>query len=864
MALRRLRIRRLGMLHGIREKTFHVLSTNQGASLVNELHEIIQAAADGRLQLPLSTRAGAKPGSQDASLDRADVIFIPQSSRGLSIIHFPMSVRLSNVLLNQEFRVYGDIHGFRYDAFLGFRNCGKTTIRELRGIVLRIQSESPDAELPPSEVAPIEDGLIRVAPRARMLRLVDLPLSARLENALRAHGLASLNDLDRFAVTDVMGWKNFGRRSLGELKLLLERAAKGEFEIPGLDTAKWKPCHLLAQLQVLLVSIRPRDRALVLRRLGAKPGSLATLEEIGGEFNLTRERVRQVVAKSERTILRAGGPRFKAQLRQLSSLLSEMVCPLTPALVDSWRAEASVTFDYTSVLFVRLIGGLSADISSWPDGQEPSSSLDEHSNRIAKAVEALLYNGQRSLVFRECFEKVKVHGRMPNLQAGEFLEALKRSKALNVCLDKPEAPEVRLKRLPVAYVARWVLQDSSEPLLPEDILARAQARFGADLTSWSARGLANCLDPKHGFYLLKPRAYGLRKHFRLPETEHAKLRADFARLLSKANHPLSSVDFLENGGACWNEKTSAYEAAQILREDARFMDLGKFLFALASWGMEERTYVKDLILQILETAGHPMTRGAIVERLQRFRSASPTTVQTAVKSCPMLHHYGFGYVGMKCWGSRARSYLVSHPPYVGRAIHRSDPPLRFSHLCELMGIDVAGPLASKLWQTVETLSEVQVCPAERNPTATIVSDSCSLERALVGVAKQEGRPLPAYELQWKLNDYFGSLFSERSAAEVQRCLEQSSFFVRNAQHDFMLNTHLEQLGLDEEGIHESCLQVLSQSGELMSCEDLIEQLEAAGKVWEHLSADILASLLRGSDAFQEIGKNRFRVTPCQT
>src|SRR5207244_2064153 len=125
------------------------------------------------------------------------------------------------------------------------------------------------------------------------------------------------------------------------------------------------------------------------------------------------------------------------------------------------------------------------------------------------------------------------------------------------------------------------------------------------------------------------------------------------------------------------------------------------------------------------------------------------------------------------------------------------------------------------------------------------------------------RPLPLYEFQWELNERFGPLFATKPLNELRRALEQSSMFLRNAADEFILDIHLDQLGLDAVAIRRACAEILTESKEIVGCEDLLERLEADGKSWEELSPDILASILRDNAAFQEIGRDRFRVKSCK-
>jgi len=200
---------------------------------------------------------------------------------------------------------------------------------------------------------------------------------------------------------------------------------------------------------------------------------------------------------------------------------------------------------------------------------------------------------------------------------------------------------------------------------------------------------------------------------------------------------------------------------------------------------------------------------------------------------------------------------------VQRIIRRATPPLLFVRLGEILDIPATGELADKLWQTCYALPNVLRLPEERSPTTRLIHRSCRLERALVATAREVNRPLPLYEFQWELNERFGPLFATGSFDELRRCLEQSQLFLRNTADEFILDIHLDQLGLDADGIRRACAEILSESKEIVGCEDLLERLEADGKSWEELSPDILASLMRADATFQEVGCDRFRVKTCK-
>ena len=56
------------------------------------------------------------------------------------------------------------------------------------------------------------------------------------------------------------------------------------------------------QLQDVLDTLTPREKKVLTLRFGLEDGRLRTLEEVGREFNVTRERIRQIEAKALRKL----------------------------------------------------------------------------------------------------------------------------------------------------------------------------------------------------------------------------------------------------------------------------------------------------------------------------------------------------------------------------------------------------------------------------------------------------------------------------------------------------------------------------------------------------------------------------------
>lgn len=69
----------------------------------------------------------------------ADYIVIPAEARSLELSNFDLSARLQNIMGWKGCHVLGDLDGFRLSELARWRNCGKTTVLELLGIVRCLQ-----------------------------------------------------------------------------------------------------------------------------------------------------------------------------------------------------------------------------------------------------------------------------------------------------------------------------------------------------------------------------------------------------------------------------------------------------------------------------------------------------------------------------------------------------------------------------------------------------------------------------------------------------------------------------------------------------------------------------------------------------
>ncbi|MBI2927635.1 MAG: hypothetical protein HYY24_18220 [Verrucomicrobia bacterium] len=395
--------------------------------------------------------------------------------------------------------------------------------------------------------------------------------------------MTRLGDLHGLPVRELYALRNCGSHTVSELVSLLERVAAGEFQLPSEPFSPAQLGGVLLLLERGLAQLPPRDREMLLLRLGATDNRPWTLEEVGAKFNRTRERVRQVEERMLHAVRRAGGPTLIAQLRGISALCHDLVCPLTPGLLTQWAGPTTGRPQLPPAACLRLLAKLHPDIPAWPEGQQLSSTDQARARAIVSALKDLLHDEGPTLPLKGAWELTRARAGLGDLRVAEFLAALQHGRPAIVQFPRPDQPEVCWPRLWLTNVAKDILASSDRPLTPEEILARAQAAFGSERVHWRPRTLLEKLTPERGFYQLGPRRLGLRRHFKLPEGLWPTVRADVHKLLEQERHPISTAAVVREPSFPWAQQTTAHELANILHEDERFRRVGKRRFALAAW-----------------------------------------------------------------------------------------------------------------------------------------------------------------------------------------------------------------------------------------------------------------------------------------
>jgi uncharacterized tellurite resistance protein B-like protein len=288
-------------------------------------------------------------------------IIIPEEAREQTISIFGISVRLRHIFEYKKFSKLGDIHDISYAEFGKFRNCGKTTVTELRELVRKIQSVPPighadgiSQEYSAPFVARVGNRLV-VPATVQDFKFCDLPVSVRLGNILETRKAIRLGDLNGVSISELMIIKNCGKTTISEIVNLIEESVDGEFKTITDTNVIWSPSDLASFLDKLISELSAREVEILDLRLSGDKNQKLTLEDVAAKFKLTRERIRQIIIKITAQLRKAGSLKLNAYLLHIGKVCRETFCPLTPELFEQWLGEKACLFRFSPSFYARLL-----------------------------------------------------------------------------------------------------------------------------------------------------------------------------------------------------------------------------------------------------------------------------------------------------------------------------------------------------------------------------------------------------------------------------------------------------------------------------------------------------------------------------
>ncbi len=340
-----------------------------------------------------------------------------------------------------------------------------------------------------------------------------------------------------------------------------------------LTESKIKDAHFAKFVRDLISHLKEKQRKVLMRRFGLSGRKHSTLDSIGKEFGVTRERIRQIEAASLvklrkiakldhnkstfdkiRVIITGCGGAVKENI-----LASELIADLAKERED----EIKKTLKFVLLLDeeVRAIPESDQTHAGWALSQYTAGMIGEIANAFSSILEA----------------------------RGEVME----DEALLTAIAQHEVAKKHAENVNPAFF-------KSAMELSRQLHPHGEGKRG--LSSWS---------------WVKPKT----------------IRDKIFYILSKKGEPLHFSEIAKEieKGAFDLKKVTVQTVHNELISDKRFVLVGRGLYGLTTWGFEAGT-VEEVIEKIMRKASAPMAQKDIVEKVMEKKRVKKATILINLQS----------------------------------------------------------------------------------------------------------------------------------------------------------------------------------------------------------------------------------------
>ena len=382
---------------------------------------------------------------------------IDAQHHSLDIRSLPFSTRARNILGASQVRILGNLHDTPFTRIRDARNCGAKSFSEILRVLSPYCVKVPSGIPSSVHKAPAVDKPFSIPEQAREWPLKLLPISARLEHVLTRLKMAKLADLHGLNPSVIEGTPDCGVRTATKMRELLGRIQRGEFGRSRQSTGMSPALFLVTRIDEFVSSLPEPRREILCRRLGASEAPW-TLMKIGKKFDMTRERVRQIVNLLTDEALRFGGPPMATTLNEMADELLGRALPLTPQLIERRLGASSGKFRQGMAFHARMIELLCPRIPAWPEGPEPAAHRARESEAVLRALTHWVRMKPGPTPFAEVLTGIREGGF--TCSPTDFLHALRYTLAFEFDFSDPEKPTVAAR---IRAMRRWMPGEEAEP-----------------------------------------------------------------------------------------------------------------------------------------------------------------------------------------------------------------------------------------------------------------------------------------------------------------------------------------------------------------------------------------------------------------
>lgn len=335
----------------------------------------------------------------------------------------------------------------------------------------------------------------------------------------------------------------------------------------------------------MLSVLNVRNRDVISRRFGLKTGKKETLESIGKDYGITRERVRQIEEVSLKQIKENLNSNLSVKLRPFISL-AENILEQTGGVTseDNLFAKFSgVTKENPANAALVFFLFLDGQLKKFPETDDFNTFWalsDQHSESFQRSLSA-------------------------------FLEALSKEGtpiAESAAVDFYKKSGAALKDVTPATVVSYIS-------ISKNIAKNNFSQLG--LTAWPD---------------IKPRG--------VKDKAFLVLRRD-----GKPRH-FREITQLINTSGFNGHKANVQTVHNELIKDKRFVLVGRGLYGLADWGYKAGT-VKDVIADLLRSSGQPMHKKDIIAQVLSHRMVKENTILLNLQNAKLFEKKGNGIYALR-------------------------------------------------------------------------------------------------------------------------------------------------------------------------------------------------------------------------
>ena len=459
-----------------------------------------------------------------------------------------------------------------------------------------------------------------------------LCLSSRAQSRLRSANIESIGQLLRCSVADLLSIWHMGQKTAHEIveKLNAFLCSVGSTEgyakpTPTVlnkrsDETDLRTSTISGALEYLLQELGPRQARVLDLRYGLKDGKRRTLEEIGLEFEVSRERVRQIQVKALR---RLNHPSKRKYLEVISTLLENVFQKAGGILRESEilsRLGITTIGNFHPAGLFRFVLQLSSKFVEigdeiWALAEYPLRYIPTVVENAVRLLEARRSRMRFNILVSEIKRVSSITEAVPTLDS-LFIEA---------CIKA--GPEVEVMSDGWCGLTKWrtryldetvqVLRDEGKPLHYTVITKRVNDLLSNKRVSdHSVHALLQRWEAI--FVRVEPGTYGLREWGLKSHPYYLRL---IEAVLKQAGKPLAANEIIR----CVSEVRPCKESTALmyLTLNERFVRLESGEFALREWlPIEQQTHV--------ESASHLTT--SFVEQLKKEAMAELWPFQNSVDS----------------------------------------------------------------------------------------------------------------------------------------------------------------------------------------------------------------------------------------